>query len=34
MVEQGMPHYIVDAWFLVLEPKGMDAATAKRIHAA
>ena len=34
MVEQGMPNYIVDAWFLVLGPKGMDAATAKRIHAA
>jgi len=32
-VEQGMPDYIVDAWFLLLGPKGMDAATAKRVHA-
>jgi tripartite-type tricarboxylate transporter receptor subunit TctC len=28
-----MPDYIVDAWFLLLGPKGMDAATAKRVHA-
>lgn len=34
MVEQGMPNFIVDAWFLLLGPKGMDAATAKRVHAA
>ncbi len=34
LVEQGMPDYIVDAWFLALGPKGMDAATAKRVHAA
>ena len=34
LVEQGMPDYIVDAWFLLLGPKGMDAATAKRVHTA
>ncbi len=34
LVEQGMPDYIVDAWFLLLGPKGMDAATTKRVHAA
>lgn len=32
-VEQGMPDYIVDAWFMVLGPRGMDAASSTRIHA-
>jgi tripartite-type tricarboxylate transporter receptor subunit TctC len=34
MVEQGLPGYVVDAWFAVLGPKGMAAADVKRIHAA
>ena len=34
MVEQGMPGYVVDAWFAVLGPKGMSAADVKRVHAA
>jgi tripartite-type tricarboxylate transporter receptor subunit TctC len=33
-VEQGMPNYIVDAWFMVLGPKGMDAATSQRVYSA
>ena len=34
MVEQGMPGYVVDAWFAVIGPKGMSAAEVKRVHAA
>lgn len=34
MVEQGMPGYVVDAWFAVIGPKGMAPAEVKRVHAA
>ena len=34
MVEQGMPGYVVDAWFAVIGPKGMSPADVKRVHAA
>jgi tripartite-type tricarboxylate transporter receptor subunit TctC len=34
MVEQGMPGYLVDAWFAVIGPKGMAPAEVKRINAA
>jgi tripartite-type tricarboxylate transporter receptor subunit TctC len=34
VVEQGMPNYIVDAWFAVIGPKGLPAADVKRIHDA
>jgi tripartite-type tricarboxylate transporter receptor subunit TctC len=33
-VEQGLPGYVVEAWFAVLGPKGLPAADAKRINAA
>ena len=33
-VEQGLPGYLVDAWFGVLGPKGMSAADVKRVHTA
>jgi tripartite-type tricarboxylate transporter receptor subunit TctC len=33
-VEQGLPGYVVEAWFAVLGPKGMSAADVKRVHAA
>ena len=33
-VEQGLPGYLVDAWFAVLAPKGLPAAEVKRLHAA
>lgn len=33
-VEQGLPGYVIDAWFGVLGPKGMNAATVKRVHDA
>ena len=33
-VEQGLPGYVVEAWFAVLGPKGLAAADAKRINAA
>jgi tripartite-type tricarboxylate transporter receptor subunit TctC len=32
VAEQGMPNYIVDAWFAVIGPKGLPAADVKRIH--
>ena len=32
--EQGLPGYLVDAWFGVLGPKGMTAADVKRVHTA
>jgi tripartite-type tricarboxylate transporter receptor subunit TctC len=31
-VEQGLPGYVVEAWFAVLGPKGLPAAEVKRIH--
>ena len=32
--EQGLNNFEVEAWFAVIGPKGMNAATAKRIHGA
>jgi tripartite-type tricarboxylate transporter receptor subunit TctC len=34
IAEQGLPSYVVDAWFGVLGPKGMSAADVKRVHEA
>jgi tripartite-type tricarboxylate transporter receptor subunit TctC len=34
MVEQGLPGYVVEAWFAVLAPKGLPTAEVRRIHAA
>lgn len=33
-VEQGLPGYVVEAWFAVIGPKGLPAAEVKRAHAA
>lgn len=33
-VEQGLPGYVVEAWFAVIGPKGLPAADVQRIHAA
>ena len=33
-VEQGVPGYVVEAWFAVIGPKGMAAADVKRVHDA
>lgn len=33
-VEQGMPGYVVEAWFAVIGPKGLSPAEVQRIHAA
>ena len=33
-VEQGLPGYVVEAWFAVLAPKGLSATDAKRINSA
>jgi tripartite-type tricarboxylate transporter receptor subunit TctC len=33
-VEQGMPNYVVEAWFAVIGPKGLPATEVQRIHAA
>jgi len=33
-VEQGLPGYVVEAWFAVIGPKGMSAADVKRVHEA
>lgn len=33
-VEQGLPGYVVEAWFAVIGPKGMAAAEVKRVHDA
>jgi tripartite-type tricarboxylate transporter receptor subunit TctC len=33
-VEQGVPGYVVEAWFAVIGPKGMAPAEVKRIHDA
>jgi len=32
--EQGMPGYVVEAWFAMIGPKGMSAADVKRVHDA
>ena len=32
--EQGMPNYVVEAWFAVVGPKGLPPAEVQRIHAA
>lgn len=32
LVEQGMPDYVVEAWFAIIGPKGMSADTTKRVH--
>ena len=32
VAEQGMAHYIVDAWFAVIGPKGLSSADVKRVH--
>jgi tripartite-type tricarboxylate transporter receptor subunit TctC len=32
--EQGLPGYVVEAWFAVIGPKGLPAAEVRRIHAA
>jgi tripartite-type tricarboxylate transporter receptor subunit TctC len=34
IAEQGLPGYVVEAWFGVLGPKGMAAAEVKRVHDA
>jgi tripartite-type tricarboxylate transporter receptor subunit TctC len=34
MAEQGLPGYLVEAWFAVIGPKGMSAADVKRVHDA
>ncbi len=34
LVEQGLPGYVVEAWFAVLGPKGLPAADVRRINAA
>lgn len=33
-VEQGVPGYVVEAWFAVIGPKGLPAAEVKRVHDA
>jgi tripartite-type tricarboxylate transporter receptor subunit TctC len=33
-VEQGLPGYVIDAWFGVLGPKGMSAAAVKKVNDA
>jgi tripartite-type tricarboxylate transporter receptor subunit TctC len=33
-VEQGLPTYVIDAWFGVLGPKGMSTATVKKVNDA
>lgn len=33
-VEQGLPGYVVEAWFAVVGPKGLPPAEVQRIHAA
>ena len=32
--EQGLPHLVVEAWFAVIGPKGLSAASVKRAHDA
>jgi tripartite-type tricarboxylate transporter receptor subunit TctC len=33
-VEQGLPNYVVEAWFAVVGPKGLPAAEVQRLHQA
>ena len=33
-VEQGLPGYVVEAWFAVIAPKGLPATEVERVHAA
>jgi tripartite-type tricarboxylate transporter receptor subunit TctC len=33
-VEQGLPGYVMEAWFAVVGPKGMSAAAVKKVHDA
>ncbi|MEP6739241.1 MAG: tripartite tricarboxylate transporter substrate-binding protein [Caldimonas sp.] len=33
-VEQGLPGYVVEAWFAVIGPRGLSGADVQRIHAA
>jgi tripartite-type tricarboxylate transporter receptor subunit TctC len=33
-VEQGLPNYVVEAWFAAIGPKGMQPAEVKRVHEA
>ena len=33
-VEQGLPNYVVEAWFAIVGPKGLPAAEVQRMHAA
>lgn len=33
-VEQGLPGYVMEAWFAVIGPKGLPAAQVKRVHEA
>ena len=33
-VEQGLPNYVVNAWFAVIGPKGLPAAEVQRVHSA
>ena len=33
-VEQGLPGYVMEAWFAVVGPKGMSAASVKKVHEA
>ncbi|HSV78082.1 MAG TPA: tripartite tricarboxylate transporter substrate binding protein [Ramlibacter sp.] len=33
-VEQGLPGYVMEAWFAVIGPKGMNAANVKKVHDA
>jgi tripartite-type tricarboxylate transporter receptor subunit TctC len=33
-VEQGLPNYVVEAWFAVIGPKGLPPAEVQRVHAA
>jgi len=33
-VEQGVPSYVVEAWFAVIAPKALPAAEVQRVHAA
>jgi tripartite-type tricarboxylate transporter receptor subunit TctC len=33
-VEQGLPNYVVEAWFAVIAPKNLPAAEVQRVHAA
>jgi len=34
LAEQGLPNFSVDAWFAVIGPKGMSAASVKKVHDA